>query len=108
MKTPITHLFLDGQAIALTCFGEYSVFLTGCFLFRLLGKAGAVQPVFLYFKAARKSPPLAKRSISECGPILYLSSTSRTFQARALGVNGFCRKATSASRMPCRTTASSV
>jgi hypothetical protein len=38
----------------------------------------------------------------------FWSSTSRTFWASAVGVNGFCRKSYSASRTPCRTTASSV
>jgi two-component system nitrogen regulation response regulator GlnG len=36
------------------------------------------------------------------------SSTSRTLVASEAGLNGFCRKATCASRMPCGTTASSV
>src|SRR5207302_1332294 len=36
------------------------------------------------------------------------SKTSRTFRARASGVNGFCRKGVRASISPCRTTASSV
>src|SRR5262249_39402793 len=46
------------------------------------------------------------------GPLINRSSpgasTSWTFRTRASGLNGFCKKAVSASRTPWRTTASSV
>lgn len=55
-------------------------------------------------RAASSQPAFYRLSDGEG----WVSSTSRTLRARAIGLNGFCRNATPGSSAPWRTMASSV